>query len=78
MAIDLTKGSLPKQPRSAAEAKSETTTRIARSMFETEAAARKAKTEKLRQARLAKEAAKAPVAVAATATKKKPARRAGS
>jgi hypothetical protein len=43
-------------------------------MFETEAAARKAKTEKLRQARLAKEAAA--VSEPVVAVKKKPAKRA--
>ncbi len=69
MAGDLMKGIALKPARSAAEAKSDTTTRIARSMFENEAAARKAKTEKLRQARLAREAAEAPKA--AVARKKK-------
>lgn len=76
MAGDLAKGTFLKAGRSAAEAKSEITTRVARSMFESETAARNAKTEKLRQARLAKEAAEAPVA--APAGKKKPAKRADS
>lgn len=41
------------------EAKGDTTTRAARAIIQGEAAAREAKTEKLRQARLAKEAEEA-------------------
>lgn len=44
---------------SRAESKSDTTTQVARSILETETASREAKTKRLRQERLAKEAADA-------------------
>lgn len=48
------------QPKSSKqEAKADTTTRIAREILDAEAAKREAKTEKLRQARLLREAAEA-------------------
>lgn len=54
----------PKPPRN--EAKADATTRIAREIIDSEATAREAKTQRLRAARLAQEAAAKP----ATTTKK--------
>lgn len=73
-AID--KMGLFKSPRSKAETKADVTDNAARAITETEAAKRDAKTAKLREARLAREALEreqAPVVV--TSGSKKPARK---
>jgi len=49
------------KPRPTAEAKNDNTTRVAREIIDQEAAARLAKTNRLREARLVKEASEPPV-----------------
>lgn len=60
-----------KLPVSKAEAKNDTTNRIARQIIDGEVAARDAKTDRLRAARMAREAAEQDAVVAAAAKKPK-------
>ncbi|WP_269931823.1 hypothetical protein [Aminobacter sp. HY435] len=73
MARSITKENLFVPALNKAEAKGDTTTRVAQSILDVEVAAREAKTARLRAARLAMEAAQEPEPVTKPKARKKPA-----
>lgn len=73
MVRSITKENLFVPASDKAEAKGDTTTRVAQSILDGEVAAREAKTARLRAARLAMEAAQEPAAEAKPKARKKPA-----